>query len=98
MIEMKQCGQLITEEEAEHYQKILKQKAEKINIKLNNQLDPASDAEEDQVVVEQQEDLVENMDLDRAIAMIEQQQFEIIEIDKLPPIQTHDIEKMILSE
>lgn len=47
MIEMKQCGQLITEEEAEHYQKILKQKAEKINIKLNNQLDPASDAEED---------------------------------------------------
>jgi hypothetical protein len=30
--------------------------------------------------------LVENMDLDLAIAMIEQQQFEIIEIDKLPPI------------
>ncbi len=74
------------------------QKAEKINVKLNNQLDPASDAEEDQVVVEKQKDLVENMDLDRAIAMIEQQQFEIIEIDKLPPIQTYDIEKMILSE
>ena len=38
------------------------------------------------------------MDLDRAIAMIDQQQYEIIEIDKLPPISTHDIEKMILSE
>jgi hypothetical protein len=38
---------LITEEEAEHYQKILKQKAEKINIKLSNQLDRESDGEVD---------------------------------------------------